>query len=321
MNIYPFYKCFVGGTFDGMHIGHQSVITRACREAEQVIIGVTTDDFIKQTKSGVVTKPFEERNQQLTTWIRSQGLQDKVTSIAISDRYEPVVSDQSFDAIIVTRDNKKTGEEINRKRQEKGLSPLVLIEEPLVLSDDGKPVSSTRMRKGEIDASGHLVLPDHVRPLLKEPLGTVITGESMYESVRLHKDSAIVAVGDKTAQTCLEAGVVPGISIIDLFVQRKPYPTMNYFNAIADIQMMSVKSGPGYISDHAQSAIKSWKPGDKKRLIVVDGEEDLLVLPVVVYMPVGTIVYYGQPNIGLVEVIITEETKKKARELLAQFTS
>ena len=50
--------------------------------------------------------------------------------------------------------------------------------------------------------------------------------------------------------------------------------------------------------------------------ISVNGEEDLLVIPVCVYAPENAIVMYGQPNEGLVIVKITPEIRNKTQKLL-----
>ena len=50
--------------------------------------------------------------------------------------------------------------------------------------------------------------------------------------------------------------------------------------------------------------------------IMVNGEEDLLVLPVCVYAPENSVVMYGQPNQGLVIVKVTPEIRNKAQKLL-----
>jgi len=50
--------------------------------------------------------------------------------------------------------------------------------------------------------------------------------------------------------------------------------------------------------------------------IVVNGEEDLLVIPVCVHAPDNSIVLYGQPNEGLVVVEITPEIRNKTQSLL-----
>jgi len=48
----------------------------------------------------------------------------------------------------------------------------------------------------------------------------------------------------------------------------------------------------------------------------VNGEEDLLVIPVCIYAPDNSVVMYGQPNEGLVIVKITPEIRNKTQTLL-----
>jgi uncharacterized protein (UPF0218 family) len=50
--------------------------------------------------------------------------------------------------------------------------------------------------------------------------------------------------------------------------------------------------------------------------IIVTGEEDLLVLPVAIYAPDNSVIFYGQPNEGLVMVLVTEEIRNKAKSIL-----
>ena len=50
--------------------------------------------------------------------------------------------------------------------------------------------------------------------------------------------------------------------------------------------------------------------------ITVNGEEDLLVIPVCIYAPENSVVMYGQPNEGLVIVKINPEIRNKTQKLL-----
>jgi len=50
--------------------------------------------------------------------------------------------------------------------------------------------------------------------------------------------------------------------------------------------------------------------------IFVNGEEDLLVLPVCIHAPENAVVLYGQPNEGLVIVQITPEIRNRVQTLL-----
>ena len=112
------------------------------------------------------------------------------------------------------------------------------------------------------------------------------------------------------------------------------------------MNILKIKSGPGFISGAAQQEIQrilhdvSLLVKNKHdrvepcHLMIVEGEEDLLTLPVVAYAPVGSVVYYGQPGIaysvpgkpyvgldaeGIVEVVVTEEKQQEARAYLKKF--
>jgi uncharacterized protein (UPF0218 family) len=50
--------------------------------------------------------------------------------------------------------------------------------------------------------------------------------------------------------------------------------------------------------------------------IIVQGEEDMLALPVFVFAPTGALVLYGQPKKGLVIVKITPTVQRKAKDLM-----
>ena len=50
--------------------------------------------------------------------------------------------------------------------------------------------------------------------------------------------------------------------------------------------------------------------------IIVEGEEDLLALPLFLIVPQGSILLYGQPSEGLVVVKINSKVRKKAKDLM-----
>jgi pantetheine-phosphate adenylyltransferase len=77
----------------------------------------------------------------------------------IADKYGPSIEDD-FDAIIVSPETFETAKEINLRRVEKGKKPLKIIKIPFVLAEDGKPISSTRILKKEIDENGRILKDD-----------------------------------------------------------------------------------------------------------------------------------------------------------------
>jgi len=62
-----------------------------------------------------------------------------------------------FDAIVVSPETKPTAEEINKKRKQLGKKPLRIVVIPFVLSEDNKPISSSRIRQKEIAENGTML--------------------------------------------------------------------------------------------------------------------------------------------------------------------
>jgi pantetheine-phosphate adenylyltransferase len=323
---------FVAGTFDRLHKGHESLLLAAFGAGERVTLGVTSDLFVKQNKPGWHL-PFADRQNTASEWIKAHGFVDKCKIISIDDRLEPAASG-AFDAIIVTSENKTVGEEINTLRTTRGLIPLALIEIPLVIASDGKPISSSRVRNGQIDVEGRQVMPDELRMILNQPIGKIYDNNELKSLVNSCQGKIVVTVGDVTTKAIMGLGIVPSLVIVDLHVRRKHYTNLADYHFQPDTRIFKVTSGPGYISGEARDAIWAWSDEIKNQpkkcyAIIVDGEEDLLVLPAIMSSPNGAVLFYGQPpqndssttlREGLVEVFINDELHLKVSDLLKKFT-
>jgi uncharacterized protein (UPF0218 family) len=158
-------------------------------------------------------------------------------------------------------------------------------------------------------------LPDNLRDKLKKPLGNLVkdsdvTKESVLKNIPA--GSFVISVGDATTEKLIKFGIMPSLQIVDGVEKRvkRDLPsgnvktTLNCNNPPAEITTESIKT--------IKKAFQSTKPVR----IAVNGEEDLLVLPVVVYAPENAIVLYGQPNEGLVIVSITAEIRNKAQSIM-----
>jgi pantetheine-phosphate adenylyltransferase len=323
-----FGNTFVAGTFDGLHKGHLAVLSSAFKVGAVVTIGITSDEFVKQFKKGLDTiRPYDVRKKELFTWLESVGFSDRSQIISIDSPIEPAASD-AFEAIIVSSESKARANEINSLRHTRGLPILRIIVVPMIMAYDGKPISSTRVRSDEIDKNGNRIMPDILRDNLSHPIGPVLTPEQAIASFSLHEKNIIVAVGDVTTKMFFEHECIPTISIIDLNVRREPFNTFEFIPRDLAVNIFSVESGPGYITPQAEAAVDEALITPGNNIIIVGGEEDLLVLTAISKVPVGSYVYYGQPPTtegdkrieGLVEVAVTDEIKKQIENILLQFT-
>jgi pantetheine-phosphate adenylyltransferase len=143
-------KVAVGGTFDKFHQGHRMLLEKAFQVAEQVLIGVTSDEFGGQ--KGEI-EPCNIRMSNLNALL--EGHSNYVLA-RLEEHYGPTVEDESIEAIVVSPETEPTAREINQIRENKGMKPLDIVKIGMVLAEDGKPISSTRIRKGEINPDGSL---------------------------------------------------------------------------------------------------------------------------------------------------------------------
>ncbi|MBP9814034.1 pantetheine-phosphate adenylyltransferase [Candidatus Woesebacteria bacterium] len=324
-----FNRVCVAGTFDGLHRGHEAMLTAAFTQGEYVIIALTSDAFVRAYKGREVAG-YIKRREALVAWLQSHSVFDRSEIIRIDDPVGPAAS-VDIHALIVTSQNRGVGEQINTLRATLHKPPLTLIEVPLVSAEDTFVISSTRIRRGEIDGEGNLVMPDNMREELAIPLGTILsTGDMIARSVLAHKDTVIVTVGDMTTKTLIDAGVTPSLVVIDNRVNRKEFTKLHEWLALHKKTREKFVSGPGFISRAVVRRIDEWVKDTQKQLILeIDGEEDLLALPVLAALPYTSVMYYGQPKVtsqangpiveGVVEVVVNKQNKEIAKTLLAKF--
>lgn len=333
------YVC-VAGTFDGLHAGHEALLKRAFGVGKRVLIGLTSEAYISQYKPERTVASYEARRIALERWVAKRGYASRVTIVPINDPFEPAVSDAVLDAMVVSEQTRKRGDEVNRMRVRNGYMPLILSVVPMVRAQDDKPISTTRVKTGVIDRFGRLTMPDSLRNDLALPLGVVLTGAKVEEIIHTRNRGPVISVGDQTTKTLLDAGLTPSLMIIDNKVNREEFHDLKPVMKKRGFDTRRVTSGPGFISSEALHEIqRALQDVNRAPLVLeVEGEEDLLALPAIIEAPIGAVVYYGQPPVpvwarfdsakracgpglsGIVEVVVTSEKKVEAEILLAQFT-
>lgn len=328
-------RCLVGGTFDRLHSGHKLLLDAAQRAADAVEIHVTSDEMAAQKSDAI--EPFESRCDALLNWIEKYA-PGRVTVHELRDHNGPAPTHEHADCIVATPETKGQCEMINQHRVSNGLSPLEILEVQHLLDASGGIISSSRIRNGHIDHEGHpwyspqwrghtLHMQPDAEAELKSPMGTLYRGPESEPEVAMYaalddidlEHTIVVAVGDVTVSTMLDIDLIPDLAFIDGQTKRK----MLEIDAQVDLstfpRILHAVNPPGSLTPALVKVIEEALPLDVPTVIVVDGEEDLAPLLVHLFMPLQTVVLYGQPHQGVVVQYSHIDTKRRCRRLLELF--
>ena len=152
-----FRKVAVGGTFDEFHRGHKVLLMKAFEIGERVLIGLCSDEFVKKMVKPHATASYEERLKELRSFLKALGPSDNTEIVSLNDPYGVTVTDRCITALVVSEETEKTAIEINQKRIDAHLPPLAIVTISMVPAENCKPISTTRIREGEIDREGHML--------------------------------------------------------------------------------------------------------------------------------------------------------------------
>jgi len=144
----------VGGTFDEFHRGHRALLQKAFEVGEHISIGLCSDDFARKLRKSHRIADYEERLGNLEHFLRKLGVLDRAEIVPLTDPYGVTLSRGCVEAIVVSRETEPRAYEINEKRKVKGLPPLNVVVIDMVDAEDDVPISTTRIRRGEINHEG-----------------------------------------------------------------------------------------------------------------------------------------------------------------------
>ena len=147
----------VGGTFDLFHKGHLALLMKAFEVGNHVLVGLSSDEFVKNSRKPHGIAPYSQRLKELQAFLKENGLLERAEISPLTDAYGVTLSDKRLDAIVVSEETEPRAKEIDEKRKSLGLKPLPIVTVRMVLSEDHYPISSTRIWFEEIDREGHLL--------------------------------------------------------------------------------------------------------------------------------------------------------------------
>lgn len=334
----------IGGTFDRFHNGHKEFIRFAFDIGKKVSIGITSQKLDNTSQFVNEIEPFEERMRAVETYLRNNHLFSRSHLIRLNNMWGTAVDDVTLDAIVVTKETRKNALLINKERKTKGLRQLDIMIVPFVKGEDKKIIRSERIRKGEIDRTGHiygtifkkknkLILPAKLRAHLQKPLGMLIPGDEnsiqktargVLQKIKPYKSPMIITVGDIISLSLIGVGFDPDLKIIDLMTKRLVMKD-EWKNIIPLEKIKRYVNRAGTLERRVffacKLALQTFLTQKTKQTIIILGEEDLTTLLAILLAPLNSIVLYGQVGLGVVMVMVTEQKKKETEDILKQFNT
>jgi uncharacterized protein (UPF0218 family) len=161
-------------------------------------------------------------------------------------------------------------------------------------------------------------LTSELRRELKAPLGLLIQGSSKQTMEKLKKiigktkPAKIIAVGDRVSASILNSNIALNVAIVDSRIMRKPIVPLKFEAE----KTFSVNNPAGTLTDEACQTIDEAVNLSSQVKVQVNGEEDLLTLAAVLSAPNGSLVVYGQPGKGIVVLSVSDELKRRFRDIV-----
>lgn len=149
---------------------------------------------------------------------------------------------------------------------------------------------------------------------LKKPFGILVPDAQVTKRKLgfILKDARkVIAVGDATTERLAGFGIIPDIAVVDGKERRSTRGLPSY-----PAKEMLCKNLAGAISKSAVDVLKVALAEKQQVRVLVEGEEDMLALPLFTMAPLGAVVLYGQPLEGLVAVKITAAKRRQAKDLM-----
>lgn len=318
-----FQLAALGGTFDHFHKGHQTLLKHAFRVAHKVIVGITVDNFILEKEFSSLIQSYPQRCQAVLEFVNTLDRKNDLDIVPLDDIYGPTLTNRNIDCLVVSPLTKPGADLINQRRKELKQSKLSIKTCSLELSTDNKPISSTRIRAGEINRNGYVYLDliskdikltEKQKIYLRSPFGKLLPKIDNLKEELADLKNRLISVGDTATRICIENNLNIYFGIFDNLEQRQPVknPIPNLLPENKPV--IKVLNPPGLITTNLVSGLKQ---ALRDNLYVeINGEEDLAVIPLTLLLPLEDLIIYGQPHKGIVLVKITEEKKEWVKNLL-----
>ncbi|MGP6219716.1 phosphopantetheine adenylyltransferase [Caldiplasma sukawensis] len=149
----------VAGTFSTLHRGHKKLINAAIETGLPIIIGLTSDNYSRKTKTYPAVS-FEERKKVIEKYLNDKNVKFSIKEL--DNNTGDAATNSFYKNIVVSRETEKNAMKINEKRINNGLPPMKIITVESEMAQDHFLISSRRIVSGEIDCDGKRLIPIEV---------------------------------------------------------------------------------------------------------------------------------------------------------------
>lgn len=279
-----------------------------------MIIGITNQTLTQHKKLADVIQPYDVREKFVEEYCKHLNISFEI--VELTDFFGPTVGQRAIDCLIITELTVDGAENINRLREEKKLPPLPIKVCTMLRDSAGEILNSTSIREGRVNREGFIYLQlfdqdiqlsESQRNAFIDPWGKVVSSPT-------ETHHFVGVVGDVCVGNFIKNDWRFNLGVFDLMERRQTTsnpvlleitPNYTVFNKAGSIQHQAV--------EHLVQAVLDVKK--PQSLIRVQGEEDLLAVALMMILPLESRLYYGQPDVGMIEVIVTEEIKENIRTL------
>lgn len=138
------------------------MLEKSFEVGDEVVIGVTSDELARKMgkEPGL---SYGERVQRLRGFLRKSFPGRSYVIAKLFDYFGPGIASADVQALVASEETASRLHIANKMREARGFAPLELVVVDLVMADDAKPISSTRVKRGEIDVEGRVLKPKTLR--------------------------------------------------------------------------------------------------------------------------------------------------------------
>lgn len=308
----------LGGTFDHLHDGHKDFIRFAAEISRFLIIGVTNQHMTLHKTNAHTIQPTHVRKQAVINFCGINNIQAKV--ITILDPFGPTLEKNKIQALACTKETLAGAEKINEIREKMFLKELPIHVHTLKKdSQNLGTISAERIRNGEIDRKGtvyqtilhsDLQLTAHMRNYFSRIHSDLVT----QPTPKAHSEDLRIVIGDTSLEKFITNNWTYDLGIFDGKQQRKSM----HSEILNKLDAHTTTNKAGFIQVTATTKINNWFKNKDFKHLFVNGEEDLTAVIAILTAPLGTYIYYGQPNKGMAECVVTEDLKEEVYKILSQ---